>query len=84
VPSRVAGAILAGIGLDDWVADTPESYTAIALRYAGAPDQLRQLRHELPGRIAASSAGNPEKYTRAVEAAYRAMWVDYCRRVNDR
>ena len=84
VPSRVAGAILAGIGLDDWVADTPESYTAIALRYAGAPDQLRGLRHELPGRIAASSAGNPEKYTRAVEAAYRAMWVDYCRRVNDR
>jgi len=80
VPSRVAGAILTAVGLDEWVADTPERYVEIAFKHASDRERLKTLRHELPGRILASSAGNAEKYTRAVEDAYRSMWADYCRR----
>jgi hypothetical protein len=29
-------------------------------------------------RILASTAGNPELYTRAVEAAYRDIWQRWC------
>ena len=74
VPSRLSGAILSSIGMNDWVADDLDAYHAIALKYAGMPEYLRTLRHELPARIAASAAGNSAAYTRAVEAAYRFMW----------
>jgi hypothetical protein len=43
------------------------------------PEQLRQLRHGLASTIANSASGNGERYTRAVEQAYRSMWQDYCR-----
>jgi predicted O-linked N-acetylglucosamine transferase (SPINDLY family) len=77
--SRLTGAILSSLGLHDWVAESAEAYAAIAVERAAMPDQLRQLRHALPATIANSASGNGERYTRAVEQAYRAMWHDYCR-----
>lgn len=77
LPSRLSGAILSAIGLNDWVADSVDGYVAIAAKYAAMPEFLRDLRHELPARIAASAAGNSAAYTRAVEAAYRTMWETY-------
>jgi predicted O-linked N-acetylglucosamine transferase (SPINDLY family) len=77
IPSRLSGAILSSIGLQDWVAEDLDAYHAIALKYAGMPEYLQTLRHELRARIAASPAGNSAAYTRAVEAAYRTMWDTY-------
>lgn len=77
IPSRLSGAILSSIGMNDWVADDVDAYQAIALKYAAMPEYLRTLRHELRARIAASAAGNSAAYTRAVEAAYRTMWETY-------
>jgi predicted O-linked N-acetylglucosamine transferase (SPINDLY family) len=78
IASRVAGAILSAVGMTDWVAHTTDDYLAIAVKFASMPEHLTVLRRELPERISESTAGNSVKYTRAVEAAYRKMWADYC------
>jgi predicted O-linked N-acetylglucosamine transferase (SPINDLY family) len=75
---RAAGAILSSVGLNEWVADSDQQYAAIATKYASRPQYLKTLRTELPGKILNSAAGNTETYTRAVEAAYRAFWKEYC------
>jgi hypothetical protein len=43
-------------------------------------DGLAQLRRDLRGRLAASSVCDAIGFTRQLEAAYRTMWRDYCRR----
>jgi predicted O-linked N-acetylglucosamine transferase (SPINDLY family) len=76
--SRVAGAIVKAIGLDDWVADDDDGYIAIARKYASMPSHLERLRADLPAKIASSDAGNLLIYTRKVEQGYRQFWRDYC------
>lgn len=76
--SRAAGAILSSIGMHEWVADSEAQYIELALKYASQPEYLSALRSELPARILASEAGNVQRYTRAAEAAYRAIWKEYC------
>jgi predicted O-linked N-acetylglucosamine transferase (SPINDLY family) len=75
VSSRLAGAIQSAIGLPEFVAVDDDGYVEIALR--AAPDRLRALRRDLPGMIERTCG--PAVYTRAVEAAYRAMWETWCR-----
>jgi predicted O-linked N-acetylglucosamine transferase (SPINDLY family) len=76
--SRLTGAILTSLGLNDWVAESAEEYARIAVERASMSDQLRELRHRLATMIANSASGNGARYTRAVEQAYRTMWQDYC------
>jgi predicted O-linked N-acetylglucosamine transferase (SPINDLY family) len=80
--SRIGGAILKAIGLDDWLAEDDDSYIAIARKYVSMAPELKALRAELPGRIANSPAGNVETYTRRVEEGYRQFWRDYCASVS--
>ena len=79
ITSRAAGAILASVGLDDWVSDNADGYLAIAVKFAGMPEQLKAMRYEIPARLSNSPAGNPKLFTQALEAAFRKMWVEYCR-----
>jgi predicted O-linked N-acetylglucosamine transferase (SPINDLY family) len=74
IPSRLGGAILSAVGLNDWVADGDDQYVEIALR--ATADRLRKIRRELPEMI--NQRCNPAAYTRAVEEAYRAMWLKRC------
>jgi predicted O-linked N-acetylglucosamine transferase (SPINDLY family) len=76
--SRVSGALLGAIGLDDWIANDDDGYVAIARKFASQPAELEKLRAELPARIANSPAGNVAIYTERVEAGYRQFWRDYC------
>jgi len=71
---RVGGAILSAIGMTDWVATDDDQYLDIARR--ATPDRLRTLRRELPNMI--DKRCGPEPYTRAVEAAYQAIWRRHC------
>ena len=80
--SRIGGAILKAIGLDDWLAEDDDNYIAIARKYVSMAPELKALRAELPGRIANSPAGNVETYTRRVEEGYRQFWRDYCASVS--
>lgn len=82
--ARAGGSIVAAVGLGDWVAQDDDGYAAIACRYAAQPAYLAKLRAELPTRIAASPAGDVERYTREVEAAYRRFWRDHCAGAADR
>ncbi len=77
VASRVSGAVLHAIGLDDWIAQDDEEYVALAARQASDLQALAQLRRGMRVRITASPAGNLDRYTRSVEAAYREMWRAY-------
>jgi predicted O-linked N-acetylglucosamine transferase (SPINDLY family) len=79
IPSRLAGAIVTSVGLGDWVSDSTDGYLAVAQKYASMPDHLKALRRGLPERLLASASGNSATYTKAVETAYRQMWMDYCR-----
>ena len=73
-PSRLSGAVLHALGLDAWIAASEADYLELAVRQAGDLDCLARFRQVIRRRIAASAAGNPILYTRAVEEAYRAMW----------
>jgi tetratricopeptide (TPR) repeat protein len=78
IASRISGALLAAIDLDDWVAEDDDSYVALAQKFAALPADLEKLRADLPARIASSPAGNVAVYTERVEAGYRQFWRDYC------
>jgi len=80
LPKRISAGILSAVGLSDWIADNTEDYIRIAVEWAGRIDELAQLRESMPARLAASDAGNPEKYAIAVGNAYRSMWQAYCAR----
>lgn len=70
---RIAAAILASLDMAGYVAGSVEAYIIKAVQMAGRPQQLAELRHELPARCAARPSGNAVLYTRAVERAYEAM-----------
>ncbi len=76
--SRAGASIVAAVGLDDWVGEDDDGYTAIACKFATQPDHLAKLRAELPARIAASPAGNVKIYAGRVEEGYRQFWRDHC------
>ncbi|GLH73165.1 acetylglucosamine transferase [Geothrix limicola] len=71
---RLSAAILGALGLEAWTARDADTYVDLALRQAADLEALAQLRAGLRERIRTSAAGNPERYTRAVEAAYRSFW----------
>jgi predicted O-linked N-acetylglucosamine transferase (SPINDLY family) len=73
--SRISGAILHSLGLQDWVADDEAGYLALAVQKALDLESLARFREGSRARISACPSGNPDHYTRAVEAAYRAMWT---------
>jgi predicted O-linked N-acetylglucosamine transferase (SPINDLY family) len=80
--ARAAGSIVASVGLQDWVAENEEAYFGIAVERAARISELDELRRALPARIAASAAGNPVLYGKAVANAYRTMWRTYCARAD--
>jgi predicted O-linked N-acetylglucosamine transferase (SPINDLY family) len=80
--SRLGGAIVKAVGLDDWVADDDDGYNAIARTYASMASHLEALRADLPAMVAASAAGNGAIFTRRVEEGYRQFWRDYCAAVS--
>lgn len=71
---RISASILTAVGLGDWVQANEAAYEAEAIRRAGDLVALSLFRHGIRTRIAGSQAGNPARYTLAVEAAYRGMW----------
>jgi predicted O-linked N-acetylglucosamine transferase (SPINDLY family)/TolA-binding protein len=77
---RAGGAIVTAAGLPDWVTDTDEGYIDIAVDRAARVAELAALRRALPAQLAASAAGNPDRYEQAVANAYRTMWRTYCER----
>ena len=71
--SRTASSILARVGLEEMVADTPEAYLSVALRLSRDLERLRALRAELRDRMRGSPLLDAGAFTRSLESAYLHM-----------
>jgi predicted O-linked N-acetylglucosamine transferase (SPINDLY family) len=78
ISSRLAAATLTALGLTELIAPNLESYIALAVAKAGDLEALADLRATLRPRLANSTVGDPVRYTRAVESAYREIWRLWC------
>jgi predicted O-linked N-acetylglucosamine transferase (SPINDLY family) len=78
VGGRMAAALLAVVGLEEWVADDREGYLAIAAAAAQAAQPLAALRAALRERIVATPVGDTREYVRSVESVYRVLWRRWC------
>jgi protein O-GlcNAc transferase len=76
--SRAGLSILTHIGLGELACATPEEYVKRAVHLAADRGGLAGRRRGLREWMARSSLRDECAYTRAVEAAYRAMWVSWC------
>ena len=77
--ARSAASILAALGLGDWIAPSVDRFVDVAVARAGDLEALRALRRDLRPRLQASPLTDVRRYTRDLEAAYRAMWLDKTR-----
>lgn len=71
--SRSAASILLDLGLDAWVARTPEEYVAITLRAAREPGMLAELRASLRPRLRASTLMDEPRFARDFETLLRTV-----------
>lgn len=75
---RVTASVLTSAGLSEFIAETPDDYIALAVRWARLPDRLAQLRGHLRQQLRASALLDGRRFTRELEAAYRTMWRRWC------
>ncbi|MCC7370363.1 MAG: tetratricopeptide repeat protein [Chloroflexi bacterium] len=78
VSGRLSASFLTTLGLAELVATTTEQYVAIAREVAARVPWLAEQRATLRDRVIASSIADAPAYTRAVEAAYRDLWRQWC------
>jgi predicted O-linked N-acetylglucosamine transferase (SPINDLY family) len=81
--SRWSGSMLRALHLDDLVADTPDTYVALAAGLAADRDTLADLRAGLRARILHSPIVNGPLRARQVERVYRAVWARWCAKTSD-
>jgi predicted O-linked N-acetylglucosamine transferase (SPINDLY family) len=72
--SRVGVTLLGAAGHPEWIAHSEDEYIDIAVRLAGAPQRLAELRAGLRAQLAASPLLDHAGFTRRLEDAYREMW----------
>ncbi|MBM3554877.1 MAG: tetratricopeptide repeat protein, partial [Alphaproteobacteria bacterium] len=78
VQSRGVASFLTQLDLSDFIATTPEGYVAAARGAVADATRLAAFRAGLRDRMRASPLADARAYTRAVEAAYRALWRNWC------
>lgn len=77
---RVGASFLTAAGHSELIARDADDYVAIALGLARDRDRLARLRASLRAEVAASPLCDADAYARAVEAAFRQMWRQWCQR----
>jgi predicted O-linked N-acetylglucosamine transferase (SPINDLY family) len=82
--SRLAASCLASLDLTQFIAPDLAGYIDIALKATQNLDALAALRATLRDRLQHSAIGDPVRYARAVEAAYRQAWQEYCAKAEAR
>jgi predicted O-linked N-acetylglucosamine transferase (SPINDLY family) len=78
ISSRLAAASLSAAGLHDFIAPDLDRYVEVAAAKARDLPALAELRANLRVRLEVCEFGDPVRYARAVEAAYRNMWQRWC------
>jgi len=78
---RLGSAILEGVGHEEWIAATEEAYVEKAVALASDLSGLASIRGRLRGEMAEGPLMDEAGFARKVEAAYRGMWVKWCKDV---
>ena len=76
--SRAGLSQLSNLGLADLAAFSEEDYVRIATSLAGDLPRLAELRAALRLRMESSVLMDAPRFARQIEAAYRAMWREWC------
>jgi protein O-GlcNAc transferase len=79
---RNSAAILARVGLGDFVIQSSEQYVAAAVKLATDFDHLACIRTRLRERMHKAICDAP-RFTRELENAYRTMWRRWCSQVKE-
>jgi protein O-GlcNAc transferase len=77
---RTSPSLLTLAGASDLLARTPEQYVSLALKLARDPARIAALQGTLRSGLQQSPVMNSVLFARSVEAAYRAVWQDWCAR----
>jgi predicted O-linked N-acetylglucosamine transferase (SPINDLY family) len=76
--SRMGVTILTNAGMPELIARNIDEYVKLATDLAQDRNRLRNLRHNLRDRVAASPLMNQAAFAHNIEAAYREMWQKWC------
>jgi predicted O-linked N-acetylglucosamine transferase (SPINDLY family) len=76
--SRAGLSQLSNLGLPELVAFNEEDYVKIATQLANDLPRLAELRSTLRRRMESSVLMDAPRFARQIEAAYRAMWREWC------
>lgn len=76
--SRMGVSILSNAGLTDLIASDATEYVDLAVGLANDRERLWRLRDGLREKIEASPLMDAPRFTRNLEAAWRAMWRTWC------
>lgn len=72
--ARQTSCILSSVGEKSWIAQCEAEYLRIAQEAASQPDRLYKFRHEIRGKMSASSVGDPKHFTKLfVDALHEMM-----------
>jgi predicted O-linked N-acetylglucosamine transferase (SPINDLY family) len=80
--SRGGASLLHAVGLEEFVARSPEKYVQIAANLARDPERLVSLRSTLRERMSGSRLMDAAGFTQEFEQAYRFMWQEWCKRAD--
>lgn len=72
--ARVSGSLLRAVGLPELVTQSLEDYLALAIRLARQPGLLGAYRSRLAENRMTAPLFDSVRFTRNIEAAYRAIW----------
>ncbi len=76
--SRQGIAILSNVGMEDWIAKTPEEYIEKAKKSAAEIARLSLLRGKLRDTLKKSAICDWTSYSKKWEEAVRNLWKNYC------
>ena len=75
---RMAASILSRIGLDQFIAETPQQYVDLAVQWSKRLPDLAALRAAMRDRLRRSPLCDAARFVRELEAAYRHAWHEWC------
>jgi len=76
--SRVAGSLLAAVGVPELITRSLAEYEALGLRLARAPGELAELRRRLSRNRDTAPLFDTPRFVRYLETAYETMWRIHC------
>lgn len=76
--SRTTASILSALGLDEWIASTPEDYVRLAVERARDEALRTEFLESMRERMRGSALMDEVGFARDMEEAYRRAWRSWC------